>query len=787
MWQHGDNGVMSSMGFRKSLMALASIAGVGLLLATLGGLWQVKEAADVAAHIYQVRTAPSTELMKAVDALHRARQTILIALSEEKEEAAQAQLGKMTALDQATQTALNAYVTAAPDQQEAIRELQALIAEYNKARDQSIKMIAVGDLPSALENIKSNAGPKFDKVLSSLSAVIQKQADLARHDYSDAESRLQTQGGIQLALALITLSGIGLMFYWIGAGIMRQVGGEPADAVTVARAIASGKLDTPVALAAGDHDSLLANMKTMQEQLRDRITAERQTAEENLRIRFALDNVSTGVMITDPSRRIIYSNKSATRIMKRAESDICRLQPQFKADTLVGSHFSLLSAHTTGATNGQAATESLALGSHHLSVTSSPVVNHKGEQLGMVAEWFDQTEEVAIELEVGNIVEAASKGDLGVRVDMAGKTGFIAKLSADINTLLDNTRRALHATSEVLNALAHGDLTHTVNGDYQGTFGQLKEDTNTSVERLRTVLMQISSATEAINNAAQDIAAGNQDLSRRTEEEAGSLDKTAVSMEQLNATVKQNADGSRKASELARNSNEVAARGSDMVKRVVVTMDEIQGSSRKIADIVGVIDSIAFQTNILALNAAVEAARAGEQGRGFAVVATEVRSLSQRSATAAKEIKMLIEESVSKIEGGAQLVQQAGRTMDEVVSSFQQVARLVLDISNASSEQSQGIEQITQTISRMDQVTQQNAALVEEAAAAAGSLDQQAKALMRAVGGFKLQDKASTNTVRQLAAPQPMPLAPTMPQTHSSKVVKPLPKAHITESEWSEF
>ncbi|MDD5298075.1 MAG: methyl-accepting chemotaxis protein [Rhodocyclaceae bacterium] len=782
------------MGFRKSLVALACIAGAGLVLSTLGGLWQARKAADVAAHIYQVRTAPSTELMKAVDALHRARQTILIALSEEKEEAAQARLEKLASLDQTMKTALEAYVSAAPDQKESIARLQALIAEYNKARDQSVKMIAVGDLPSALENIKSNAGPKFDKVLEALSDVIQTQAKLARGDYDEAAASLRTEGAIQMVLALLVLSGIGLMFYWIGSGIMRQVGGEPADAVGVARAIAAGKLDSDIPLAQNDQSSLLANMKAMQEQLRDRITAEHRMSEENLRVRFALDNVSTGVMIADSARNIIYTNKSAVRIMKGAEQAMRQQNPQFSADKLLG--VSMDSLHRDPDYQAalrqnldQPIRSALVTGTHHLTVTANPVNDLQGKRLGIVAEWFDRTEEVRIEREVGEIVQAASFGELGVRVQMSGKEGFIAKLGSDINTLLDNTQRALGATSGVLNALAHGDLTRVVEGDYSGTFGELKDDTNSTVGRLREVVGKIKEATDSINVAAREIAAGNQDLSRRTEQEAGSLDKTAVSMEQLNATVKQNAENSRQANELARSSNEIATRGGEMVKRVVVTMNEIQGSSRKIADIVGVIDSIAFQTNILALNAAVEAARAGEQGRGFAVVASEVRSLSQRSATAAKEIKALIDESVGKVEGGARLVQQAGSTMDEVVSSFHQVARLVLDISGASREQSAGIEQITQAIGQMDQVTQQNAALVEEAAAAAESLDEQARGLMQAVSSFKLAEGSALTGALRAPAPRARLGAPAAPKRLAAASQKRVGayRADDEGDEWSEF
>ncbi len=328
-----------TLGFKNSLVALATVAGIALLLSTTAGLWQARDASTVAAQIYEVRTAPTIELMKAVDALHRARQTILIALSEENEDTAQEQLGNMAHLDQATNTALQAYVKAVPDQKEGITRLESLIAEYNKARDQSVMMISVGDLPSALENIKSNAGPKFDKVLLALGETIQAQAQLAQTDYQSAAARLATQSTIQWLLSLLAFAGIGFAFYFIGKGIMRQLGGEPATAVGIARAIAEGKLDNDISLQAGDSTSLLADMKSMQEQLNARITAERRTAEENLRIRIALDNVSTGVMIADANRTIIYTNQSVVKILKGAEADLRQRIPDFNLNRIVGSSF----------------------------------------------------------------------------------------------------------------------------------------------------------------------------------------------------------------------------------------------------------------------------------------------------------------------------------------------------------------------------------------------------------------------------------------------------------------
>jgi methyl-accepting chemotaxis protein len=358
-----------------------------------------------------------------------------------------------------------------------------------------------------------------------------------------------------------------------------------------------------------------------------------------------------------------------------------------------------------------------------------------------------------------------------------------------LNQLIENTNQALTMTSDVLNGVAKGDLSKTIDAELAGVFGQLKDDTNTTVERLKEVVGRIKEATEAINTASQEIAAGNQDLSSRTEEQASSLEQTASSMEELNSTVRQNAENSKQANELAKSSNEVATRGGQMVKQVVDTMSGIQASSKKIAEIVGVIDSIAFQTNILALNAAVEAARAGEQGRGFAVVATEVRNLAQRSATAAKEIKGLIAESVDKVESGAQLVHEAGNTMDEVVTSFDQVASLVTEIANASREQSSGIEQVTQAVSQMDEVTQQNAALVEEAAAAAESLEEQAQGLVQAVGMFKLAEGTSNLPGPALRNATPKRLGGAKAAGTAPKKLKHIapPRLADDEEEWEEF
>jgi methyl-accepting chemotaxis protein len=298
--------------------------------------------------------------------------------------------------------------------------------------------------------------------------------------------------------------------------------------------------------------------------------------------------------------------------------------------------------------------------------------------------------------------------------------------------------RSLREAVKIAQTVASGDLTSRIKVDSKDETGQLLQALKDMNESLLNIVTQVRSGTDTIATASSQIAAGNMDLSSRTEQQASSLEETASSMEELTSTVKQNADNARQANGLAQSASEVAIKGGSVVSQVVDTMGSINDSSKKIVEIIGVIDGIAFQTNILALNAAVEAARAGEQGRGFAVVAAEVRSLAQRSAAAAKEIKTLIGDSVEKVDIGTKLVDQAGATMDEIVASVKRVTDIMSEIAAASREQTSGIEQVNQAITQMDQATQQNAALVEQAAAAAESLQDQAGQLAHAVSVFKL-------------------------------------------------
>ncbi|MGS1079453.1 methyl-accepting chemotaxis protein [Pseudoxanthomonas beigongshangi] len=395
----------------------------------------------------------------------------------------------------------------------------------------------------------------------------------------------------------------------------------------------------------------------------------------------------------------------------------------------------------------------------------------------------------AINAEIKRLASAAAAGDFSQRGEVDRYQYDFRDMVAGLNQLMETTDGNLDQVSQLLQAIARGDLTTRMDGDGSqsmcGVFARMRDDANATVAQLTDIVSRIQDASTAINTAAGEIASGNADLSRRTEQQAANLEETAASMEELTSTVRQNADSARQANQLAIGAASVASQGGNVVGQVVTTMRDIEAASRKIAEIIAVIDGIAFQTNILALNAAVEAARAGEQGRGFAVVASEVRTLAQRSANAAKEIKGLIEASVDQVSTGSALVNQAGATMGEIVASVQRVTDIMAEIAAASQEQSAGIEQVNQTITQMDETTQQNAALVEEASAAARSMEQQAQGLTEAVSVFVIEDTrgAASSSGRTPAAKrtrQPAPVRKAAP-------IRRDPVPALADAEWQTF
>ena len=611
----------------------------------------------------------------------------------------------------------------------------------------------MGFVDEALDMFLADNRVKYDEV----GALVQERIDYGLQGSTAARTAAET--AYETAKSVIWTSLIIAIVLAIALALLiaRAVSKGVNSAVTIANAVAGGKLDNAIDTSRKDEiGDLLAALNRMQGDLNGRIEADRLVAEANLRIKNALDSASAAVLIADDGGQVIYANASLSQRFVELEDRIAQRVPGFSAGNLVGpslgelTGIDALGAETLAALQDTQVVEREFVG-RIFQLSSTPIRNAEGERLGTLVDWRDRTDEVSVEAEVQGVVQATARGDFSKVIAEDGKSGFFLTLATALNAGFAGTRSTLTEIGRVMGLVADGDLTARMDGHYEGQFAEIRDSIEGSVTQLRSLIGQIQMAAGQINTAASEIAAGNQDLSARTEQQAANLEETAASMEELTATVKQNADSARQANQLASGAAGVAEQGGEVVGKVVTTMREIEDSSKRVADIISTIDGIAFQTNILALNAAVEAARAGEQGRGFAVVASEVRSLAGRSAQAAKEIKELIEASVETVGEGSRLVQQAGATMAEIVGSVKRVTDIMAEISAASAEQSTGIEQVNQTITQMDETTQQNAALVEEATAAARSMEDQAQQLAEAVGRFKIAEiaapAAATTTV----------------------------------------
>jgi len=469
---------------------------------------------------------------------------------------------------------------------------------------------------------------------------------------------------------------------------------------------------------------------------------EQSLANENARIKQALDNVATNTMIADADNVIIYMNNAIQQMMSKNGQALRATIPRFNANTLMGNDIGIFQTDPLNQRNTLAGLKStlrseIKVAGLTFDLTVNPILDKTGQRIGTVVEWADRTQEVAIEEEIKNLVAAAVSGDFSHKMNVDNKQGFFNVLGELLNEFVQSTQGVVNDVSRVFSALARGDLSQRIDHNYRGAFLQLKNDANTTCEKLNEVVTSILGATDTIMNGATEIAAGNSDLSQRTEEQASSLEETASSMEEMTSSVKQAAQNAQKANQRAQDARTRAAVGGEVVDQTVAAMQSISKSSKDISDIIGVIDEIAFQTNLLALNAAVEAARAGDQGRGFAVVAGEVRNLAQRSSSAAKQISTLIKDSAEKVSHGTDLVNRSGNSLRDIIEVVDQVTRMMQEIAQSAKEQQSGIEQVNIAISQMDEMTQQNAALVEQATAASEQMSQQASEMADIVSFFK--------------------------------------------------
>lgn len=468
---------------------------------------------------------------------------------------------------------------------------------------------------------------------------------------------------------------------------------------------------------------------------------ERVLANENLRVRMALDSVTGCVMIIDTQGKLVYVNNALVDKFKTEEMQFSESAPHFNANNVLNTNITSLltdplyqnlsSLTSTHKSNVDFSTLTF-------SIEINPVVNSEGSRLGCILEWEDLTEQIDAERQIESLISQASDGDLNARIDSNSFAGFQLVVAKGINRMLDTVIQPVNEIQRVLEAMAGGNLSLHMEGSYKGEYARLQASLTTTLNKFNETVSKIRNTGGEISSRSREISNSNNSLSDSATEQASSLEQTAASMEELTATVQQNADSAGQADEIAKATSDAASSSGKIAEQTAQAMLEISASSKQIAEIVSVIDNIAFQTNLLALNASVEAARAGEQGRGFAVVAQEVRNLAQRSANAAKDIKQLIEDSVDKIQVGTDLAQKSAVSMGQIVDSITQVSSIVTEIAGASKEQSTGILQVNKAIEQIDQITQRNAAQVEATAAATDSMSQQSDEMMSLMEFFHI-------------------------------------------------
>jgi methyl-accepting chemotaxis protein len=733
--------------FILTLFSMSAIIGVGLY-----GLENLRTAFTWVGELYQ--TAQNFEKVdnEIGQSLHKLRQSSLMMVVAPDVKMRMEINQQQQKLTQQLEASMNRWQKEHQQDvgQTAFEPLIAAWGEYHKAQLYTTQQMLEGHREAAFINVSNAERQLFDQLTKQFNTWLDAHVKAAGRVHQEATQSYHQAVLFAILTFIVLLLGM-VFFNWYTA---RLITSPIADAVKIAKAITEGDFNSVVTKGCRDEvGQLLKALDEMQRQLRERIAEEKRIADEALRINQALDSVTTSVLIADNQNTIIYLNAAAKNMFRQEAERIRQELPDFDPERLINHSIDILHKNPQShrdllksLQNQDVRRGKLDLDALTIEYTVASVVNAHGERLGIVKELNNRTLEVATEQEINAVTHAASQGDFEQRVSLNDKRGFFKNISESLNQIMDLNQLAVQDMMRVIAALAKGDLTQVIVNEYRGMFLQLKNDTNVTVQKLTEVMALIQETADTVSQAANELSAGNISLSQRTEQQAAALEQTAASIEEMTSTVQQNAESAKQANLLAGNARQQAQEGGKIVDAAVSAMWAINESGKRVSDIVSVIDEIAFQTNLLALNAAVEAARAGEQGRGFAVVAAEVRNLAQRSAAAAKEIKGLIQDSVHKVEDGTRLVNQSGQTLQQIMIAVQKVSDIIAEIAAASQEQSAGIHQVNKAISQMDQMTQQNSSLVEEAASSSEVMREQAQKLKQHVaffniGRFVMQDR----------------------------------------------